>query len=72
MNLIPGTRVAVRRGNNFFEGTVTRTEIVDGEVYVLGEWARKLPASRYEAPYKTFRAHEDDVRLWMEPSAGRP
>jgi hypothetical protein len=72
MNLLPGTKIAVRRGNEFFEGVVTRTEAVDDEAYVIGEWARKVPGSRYDLPYKTFRAHEDDVRLWMEPSAGRP
>jgi hypothetical protein len=72
MNLLPGTRVAVRRGSDFFAGIVTRTEIVDGELYVIGDWVRKIPGSPYDLPYKTFRAHEDDVRLWMEPSAGRP
>jgi hypothetical protein len=33
MNLVPGTRVAVRRGHDYFEGIVTRTELVGGERY---------------------------------------
>jgi hypothetical protein len=67
MNLIPGTKVAVRRGDDYFEGVVTRTEIVDGELYVIGEWLRKHPIWVWQAPFRTFRVHEDDVR----PS-GRP
>jgi hypothetical protein len=43
---------------------VTRTEIVDGEQYVIGEWTKKITGPEGTLRYDTFRAHEDDVRLW--------
>jgi hypothetical protein len=64
MNLLPGTKVAVRRGNDFFEGIVTRTEIVDGEQYVIGEWTKKIKGPQGTLRYDKFRAHIDDVKLW--------
>ena len=61
MNIAPGMKVAVRRGGEFFEGTITGIELDEGEHFVFGNLTRKPAGHR-----SIFCVHSDDVRPWQE------
>jgi hypothetical protein len=58
----PNMKVAVRRGDAFYEGTVDRTETLSGERYVFGRW--KVFGG--DLPEK-FCVRLGDVRPWTTP-----
>jgi len=62
MRIRPNMRVAVRRGDSFFEATVDRTETVQGQRYVFGRW-KTFGGDVLEK----FCVYIDDVRPWAAP-----